>query len=71
MCTEVLECSRRGSVYVFPLYNHTDGTQAHCLLVCPASKDCFGIRNLQPCGVGEWEKWAMGCSGVSSFGKGE
>lgn len=50
MCTEVLECSRRGNIYLSPLYNQTGGTQAHCLL-CPASKDCFGIRKLQPCGV--------------------
>lgn len=42
---------RRGNVCLSPLYNHADGTQGHCSLR-PASKESFGVRKLQPCGVG-------------------
>lgn len=41
---------RRGNVCLSPLYNHADGTQGHCSLR-PASKESFGVRKLQPCGV--------------------
>lgn len=58
---------RRGNVCLSPPYNNPDGTQGHCSLR-PASKESFGVRKLQPCGVGGMGEVGVGVVRSVQFG---